>query len=71
VVLVDKNSTGAKSVCPDNGQDALNRSIASPNENSRRRYGVSKSGQYVIFDETSPRLYHGHVVDWNELSKVK
>jgi hypothetical protein len=66
-----KNSVGVKSVAPDNGQDALNRSIASTNQNSKRRYGVSQSGQYVVFDETSPGLYHGHVVDWNELSKVK
>ena len=66
-----KNSTGTKSISPDNGQDALNHLIASPNQNSKRRYGVSQSGQYVVFDETSPRLYHGHVVEWGELSKVK
>ncbi len=66
-----KNSTGIKSISPTNGQNALNHSIASPNQNSKRRYGVSQSGQYVVFDETSPRLYHGHVIEWNELNKVK
>ena len=53
------------------GQDVLNNSIASPNQNSKRRYGVSRSGQFVVLDETSPRLYHGHVVEWKELGKVK
>lgn len=65
------NSKGNKSVCPDNGQDALNHSIPSPNKNSRRRYGVSSRGQFVVFDQTSPGLYHGHVAGWDELIEVQ
>jgi hypothetical protein len=65
------NSSGRKSPCPDNGQEALDNSIESPSTNSKRRYGVDNSGQFVVFDQTRPGLYHSHIVTWKEITEVK
>ena len=55
-----------KSPRPINGQAALDNSIQiSPN--SPRRIGVS-DGQFVVLDQTSVGIFHGHVRTWNELT---
>lgn len=56
-----------KSAVPINGQAALNNSFQlSPT--SSRRIGISE-GQFVVLDQTSPGLYHGHVRAWDELTQ--
>ena len=37
-------------------------------KNTSRRVGVS-NGQIIVFDETSPGVYHGHVRSWQELTQ--
>ena len=55
-----------KSPRPINGQAALDNSIQiSPN--APRRIGVS-NGQFVVLDQTSVGIFHGHVRTWNELT---
>ena len=66
-----QNSKGVKSPAPDNGQEALNNSIGSPNPCSKRRYGISSTGQFIVFSQTRPKLYHGHVVTWDDLGAIK
>ena len=54
-----------KSAAPVDGQKALDNSIQVSN-NSPRRIGVSQ-GEFVVLDQTSPGVYHGHVRSWNQL----
>jgi Tfp pilus assembly protein PilE len=55
-----------KSKAPSNGQRALDCSV-SIGENSSRRIGIS-DGEFVVLDQTSPRLFHGHVRSWADLT---
>lgn len=57
-----------KSKAPRNGQKALDNSI-SLGENTSRRIAIS-DGEIVILDQTSPRLFHGHVRTWQELTQT-
>ena len=66
-----KNSKNTKSQAPKNGQEALNNSELvkeKGNTNYQRRIGISE-GEFVILDETGNRVFHGHVRDWNELTR--
>jgi len=60
-----KNGNAIKSPRPKNGQKALDNSFPIK-ETSKRRIGISE-GEFVVLDETSPGLYHGHVRTWQEL----
>ena len=55
-----------KSARPINGQAALDNSIQIK-PTSPRRIGTSNN-QFVVLDQTSPGLYHGHVRAWGDLS---
>jgi len=55
-----------KSKAPSNGQRALDHSILI-GENSSRRIGIS-DGEFVVLDQTSPGLFHGHVRSWADLT---
>ena len=55
-----------KSARPINGQAALDNSIQI-NPTSPRRIGTSNN-QFVVLNQTSPGLYHGHVRAWGDLS---
>ena len=57
-----------KSAAPINGQAALNNSY-SIGSNTTRRIGISNN-QFVVFDETSPGVFHGHVRQWSELTQT-
>jgi hypothetical protein len=46
---------------------ALNNSV-SIGKNTTRRVGISNN-QFVVFDETSKGVFHGHVRTWAELSQ--
>lgn len=35
-------------------------------ESTTRRVGLDINGDFVVFDETSPGIFHGHVRDWND-----
>ena len=57
-----------KSAAPTNGQEALNRSVPIKSTTSRR---VSVDGNnFVVFDETSPGIFHGHTRSWSELTQT-
>jgi len=60
------NGNSVKSPRPINGQAALDNSIQI-STNSPRRIGVS-GGQFVVLDQTSVGIFHGHVRTWNELT---
>lgn len=60
-----QNSKGLKSPAPKNGQKALDCSVKYK-EKSRGRVGISE-GEIVIFSETLPGEFHGHVRTWSEL----
>ncbi len=56
-----------KSAAPTNEQSALDNSFSIGN-NTTRRIGVS-NGEFVVFDETSSGVFHGHVRQWSELTQ--
>jgi hypothetical protein len=58
-------SSGVKNPPPTNGQKALDCSEAYK-ATSSRRISVSE-GEIVVFDETLPGEFHGHVRTWEEL----
>jgi hypothetical protein len=59
---------GRISKAPTNGQEALDTSVQ-VKATSPRRVGVDpQTGEYVVFDQTSPGKFHGHVRTWNELT---
>ncbi len=63
----NKNQGNAtKSKAPKNGQKALDNSYEIKNT-SKRRISVS-DGEFVVLDETSNGLFHGHVRKWEELT---
>lgn len=56
-----------KSKGPINGQQALDNSVR-VSENAPRRVGIDyETGEFVIFDQTSEGVFHGHVRPWEEL----
>ena len=68
------NSKGSvKSPCPQNGQMALDISVAVKNDGGealigKRRIAVC-DGQFVVLDRQSSAEYHGHVREWKDLTK--
>ena len=56
-----------KSAAPIDGQGALNNSVQ-VGPNSPRRVGIS-NGQFVVLDQTSPGVFHGHVRIWADLEQ--
>lgn len=62
--------SGGKARGPVNGQDALDNSVQA-SENSTRRVGIDpNNGEFVVFDQTTPGTFHGHVRTWRELSQA-
>jgi hypothetical protein len=60
-------SKGVSSPAPTNGQAALDNSIQ-VKPTSPRRVGVDPTtGEIVVFDETTPGVFHGHVPGWENL----
>lgn len=57
-----KKNNGLKNKGPSNGQTALDNSI-SIEKNTTRRVGIS-NGEFVVFDETTKGIFHGHVRSW-------
>ena len=52
---------------PTNGQASLNRSVQ-VKKTSTRRVGVDQiNDEIVVFDETTPGVFHGHVRTWDQL----
>jgi hypothetical protein len=52
---------------PSDGQTALNNSVQ-VKSTSTRRVGLDKeTGEIVVFDETTPGIFHGHVRSWEQL----
>lgn len=62
-----KNSKNGKSICPKNGQRALDNSFIIE-ESERHRIAVDE-GQFVVLFWTSPRRFHGHVRIWEKLDQ--
>ena len=57
-------TTGKKSPAPKDGQFALDNSV-SIGDNTTRRIGLDNNGDFVVFDETTPGRFHGHIRTWN------
>ena len=57
-------TTGNKNPAPKDGQFALDNSVPIGN-NTTRRIGLDSNGNFVVFDETSSGVFHGHVRTWN------
>ena len=58
---------GVSSPAPTNGQAALGNSVQ-VKPTSPRRVGVDPAtGEIVVFDETTPGVFHGHVPGWENL----
>jgi len=56
-----KVGNAVKSKAPTNGQDALDMSVQ-VKANSPRRVGIDyQTGEFVVFDQTSSGIFHGHV----------
>lgn len=59
---------GGKNPAPSNGQAGLDNSVR-VKETSPRRVGVDQqAGQFVVYDQTRPGEFHGHVRSWQELT---
>jgi filamentous hemagglutinin len=56
-----------KSPAPKNGQLSLNNSIQIKST-SPRRIAMQSDNEFVIFDQTSEGVYHGHVRPWEQLT---
>jgi hypothetical protein len=62
-------SRGNVSAGPRNGQSALDNSIQ-VKDTSPRRVGVDyQTREFVVFDQTSPGKFHGHVRTWQQLTQ--
>lgn len=62
-----KTDNPVKSKGPENGQEALDKSVQ-VKPTSPRRVGVDpKTGEIVVFDRTGGDVYHGHVRTWEKL----
>lgn len=59
-----KQTTGKKSPAPKDGQFALDNSV-SISDTTPRRVGLDINGDFVVLDETSPGIFHGHIRGWN------
>ncbi|SEB59461.1 hypothetical protein SAMN04489844_0627 [Nocardioides exalbidus] len=60
---------GRAAAGPRNGQQALEDSVAvNPSTTTRRVAYDGKTEEFVVFDETTPGVFHGHVRSWGELS---
>ena len=57
-------TTGNKNPAPKDGQFALDNSVPI-GSNTTRRIGLDSNGNFVVFDETSSGVFHGHVRTWN------
>jgi hypothetical protein len=58
---------GLKSRGPTNGQEALENSVQ-VKPTSERRIGVdSNNKEFVVFDQTTDNVFHGHVREWKDL----
>ena len=57
-------TTGKKNPAPKDGQFALDNSVPI-GDNTTRRVGIDSNGDFVVFDETSPGTFHGHIRTWN------
>lgn len=60
------SGNSVKSPRPIDGQAAFDNSFQI-NSNSPRRIGVS-NGQFVVLPQTRPGVYHGYVVQWDDLT---
>ncbi|WP_049948120.1 hypothetical protein [Enterocloster clostridioformis] len=56
-------TTGRKNPAPKDGQFALDNSVPI-GENTTRRIGLDSNGDFVVFDETSSGVFHGHTRTW-------
>jgi RHS repeat-associated protein len=62
-------ATGRASAGPVNGQDALDVSVK-VKSTSPRRGGIDyDANEFVVFDQTSPGVFHGHVRPWADLTQ--
>jgi len=59
---------GSISAAPRNGQEALDLSIQVKSTSPRRVSIDYGTGEFNVFDQTSPGIFHGHVRTWNELT---
>ena len=63
-------TTGRKSAAPQDGQFALDNSVPI-GSNTSRRVSIDKDGNFVVLDQTSEGVYHGHVRSWNGSDDLK
>jgi hypothetical protein len=62
-----RTARGNVSAAPVNGQDALDTSLQIKGT-SPRRVGIDyETGDFVVFDQTSEGVFHGHVRAWGDL----
>jgi hypothetical protein len=64
-----KQQRGNAAPAPTNGQSTLDRSVQ-VRQTSPRRVGVDPAtGEYVVFDQTTPGVFHGHTRGWDGLTR--
>ncbi|MBO0827942.1 MAG: hypothetical protein J2P24_09180, partial [Streptosporangiales bacterium] len=51
---------------PTNPLDSMKDSLEIPGQSSRRISVDPKAGEYVVFDEDRPGIFHGHTRPWND-----
>ncbi len=56
-----------KSAAPTNGQEALDKSVPIKPETTTRCVSVD-GNNFVVFDETSSGVFHGHIRTWSQLT---
>ncbi len=59
-------TTGRKNPAPQDGQFALDNSVPVNSSTTPRRVGLDTNGDFVVFDETTPGVFHGHLRSWNK-----
>jgi len=59
---------GGVSPAPTNGQAALDLSVQVKTTSPRRVAYDPSSGEFVVLDQTSGGIFHGHVRPWNDLT---
>ena len=65
--IITFKGNNIKSAAPKNGQASLDKSVCIKSTTTRR---VSVDGnKFVVFDETLPGVFHGHVREWNQLTQ--
>ena len=62
--------TGRKNPAPTNGQETLTYSLQLKSTPTRRVGVDPDAGEYVVFDQTSAGIFHGHVRSWSELDNL-